>query len=84
MSCSEVVQWDANYAPIAQRPAMHVWRLYRREPRYVYDTPADEIDIDFGLGPGKLAGFAEVWYCERCRLVEEAEIKLDGEESDGA
>lgn len=79
MACYEVVQWDARGTPAATRPAMHVWRLFRREPRYDF-TPEDESSA-IGFGEGEVVvGFFEVWYCERCRLVEEA--KIDAKEPD--
>lgn len=43
----------------------HDWRLWRREPKYEHTKK----------GYTAFSGFGEVWYCTRCRKIEERTVE---------
>jgi len=59
-SCHEVLAWDPVGNPALTRRVMHDWRLLSRE--WVGGS---------SITPVAMAGWQEVWYCTRCRLVDE-------------
>lgn len=47
---------------------VHDWRLWKRETYYI----PDDSDSSYGVWPA--GGFNEVWYCTRCRLIQERKV----------
>lgn len=53
----------------------HDWRLLSRERTYKNETHHQEGAPGYGTVEITPIGWREVWYCTRCRLVDEREVQ---------